>query len=266
MKPYQHAQISAFRYGGAWQDWIGFHSWIDQTKALFAGMQHRMILHSNFGAHLAIRVLGEAIATADGMVSARTSDLFADHQLEDLGRIVPLSEWLRETSTDINSKRRRPPRRLEPVRDSATEGLASLWGGEPSDYAPLVEFFDLPARLAEDYAERAMLITHSSFGIFLSEQLLGITTTLTQPAGAGSDRARVISTRSAAEDLVYARLGLIPSASQLPSLTRLRLWMRGTGVRPALRTRIANERGGRQMLELLDSCNSSDARKAASRA
>lgn len=236
MKPLQHAQISAHRYGGRWQDWIDIHGWIDSSKTLFASMQHRMLLHSDFGAWLAPLVFGEIITAGDA--SARTADLFADHQLEDLGRTYALSEWLREVRPDARPAPRRTPRGLEGVRDSAAAGLAERWGGEAADYAPLVAFFDKPRELAPEHAAAADLVTHSSFGIFLAEQLLGPAMTVRGKGG----RSRLISTRSPAEDLVHARLGWIPTASALPAHTRLRLWMRGAGVRPALRERPARTR------------------------
>lgn len=258
MKPLQHAMISAHRYGGGWTDWIAFHNWIDQSKAVFASMQHRMLLHSDFGAWLARRVLGETVTGPEG-VAVKTSALFDDHQLEDLGRTVPLSEWLRTSDTERTAKRRRPPRELTHVRESPADGLAARWGGAPADYAALVAFFDMPATLAPDYADAAALVTHSSFGIFLAEQLFGNTILL--PAGRPrlDSRERVISTRSPAEDLVHARMGWIPSASHLPVSTRLKNWMRGTGVRAALRERHAGDKCGVRIEELLDSCSAAGA-------
>jgi hypothetical protein len=58
---------------------------------IFPSMQHRMFLHSDFGEWLTLRIHGEAIKAADGTVIP-THDLFRDHQMEDLGRIVPLAD------------------------------------------------------------------------------------------------------------------------------------------------------------------------------
>ena len=96
MKPLQHARITAHRYGGGWQDWIAIHDWIDRSKMIFPSMQHRMLLHSDFGEWLAVRIHGENIRAKDGAVIS-TRELFRDHQVEDLGRVVTLAEWLRET-------------------------------------------------------------------------------------------------------------------------------------------------------------------------
>jgi hypothetical protein len=240
MKPLQHARITAHRYGGKWQDWIAIHDWIDRSKAIFPSMQHRMLLHSDFGGWLAARIHGEAIGSKDGTVIP-TSDLFRDHQVEDLGRVVTLAEWLHEINTDYWTRRRKPPRQLEQIKEEPDKGLAARWGGVPDDYLELIGFFDKPCEFAPDNPDAAALITHNSFGIFLAEELLGTTITLTE-TGDSLRFPQIISTRSAAEDLVYARVGSIPPAGNLAAHTRLKLWMCGTEVRAALKTRRTNER------------------------
>jgi len=240
MKPLQHARISAHRYGGRWQDWISFHDWIDRSKAIFPSMQHRMFLHSDFGEWLMVRVHGESIEAEDGTVIS-TRDLFRDHQVEDLGRVVTLPEWLREIDAGYWMRRRQPPRHLEQVREEPARGLAAKWGGVPDDYIALIDFFDKPGEFAPDNPDAASLITHNSFGIFLAEGLLGTVITLTE-TDESHQIPQIISMRSAAEDLVYARIGSIPPAGNLAAHTRLKLWMCGTEVRAALNARRINER------------------------
>ena len=240
MKPLQHARITAHRYGGRWQDWIAIHDWIDRSKMVFPSMQHRMFLHSDFGEWLTVRIHGEAIKAADGM-AVSTRDLFRDHQVEDLGRIVSLSEWLREVDPEYWKRRRQPPRQLERIREEPAKGLAARWGGTPDDYLALIEFFNKPREFAPDNPDAADLITHNSFGIFLAEELLGTTITLSGKTNSGN-QPQFISTRSAAEDLVYARIGSIPPAGNLAAHTKLKLWMCGTEVRASLKARRTNER------------------------
>ena len=238
MKPLQHARITAYRYGGEWQDWIAIHDWIDRSKAIFPSMQHRIFLHSDFGEWLAVRIHSEKIGAEDGTVIP-TRDLFRDHQVEDLGRVVTLAEWLREIDTEYWKCRRKPPRHLEQIREEPAEGLAARWGGIPGDYLALIAFFDKPCEFAPDNPDAAALITHNSFGIFLAEELLGTAVTLTETEDS-PQLPQIISTRSAAEDLVYARIGSIPPAGNLAAHTRLRFWMCGTEVRAALKARRAN--------------------------
>ena len=239
MKPLQHARITAHRYGGEWQDWIAIHDWIDRSKAIFPSMQHRMFLHSDFGEWLTVRIHGEAIGSKSGAVIS-TRDLFRDHQVEDLGRVVTLAEWLRDIDADYCTRRRKPPRHLEQVKEAPAEGLAARWGGLPNDYLAMIHFFDRPHEFAPDSPDAAAMITHNSFGIFLAEELLGTVIHLTETND--SRFPQIISTRSAAEDLVYARVGSIPPAGNLAAHTRLRLWMCGTDVGAALKTRRTIER------------------------
>jgi hypothetical protein len=240
MKPLQHARITAHRYGGRWQDWIAIHDWIDRSKIIFPSMQHRMFLHSDFGEWLAVRIHGEAISAEDGTLIS-TRGLFHDHQVEDLGRVVSLEEWLGEVNADYWMRRRRPPRQLEQIREEPAEGLAARWGGVPGDYLALIDFFDKPCEFAPENASVAAMITHNSFGIFLAEELLGTINTLTV-TNDSRHLPQTISTRSAAEDIVYARTGSIPPAGHLAAHTRLKLWMCGTEVGAALKSRGRNER------------------------
>ncbi len=240
MKPLQHARITAHRYGGRWQDWIAIHDWIDRSKMIFPSMQHRMFIHSDFGEWLSVRIHGEAIHAEDGTVIS-TRDLFRDHQVEDLGRVVTLAEWLLEADADYWTRRRKPPRWLEQVKEEPAEGLAARWGGLPNDYLALIDFFDNPCEFAPDNPDAAAMITHNSFGIFLSEELLGTTIALTETNDSRC-LPQIISTRSAAEDLVYARIGSIPPAGNLAAHIRLRLWMCGTEVSAALNARGKNVR------------------------
>jgi hypothetical protein len=240
MKPLQHARITAHRYGGEWQDWIAIHDWIDRSKMIFPSMQHRMFLHSDFGEWLTVKIHGDSVRASDGAVVS-TVDLFRDHQVEDLGRVVSLAEWLGEVDREYWGRRRQPPRQLEPIRVDAAAGLAARWGGVPTDYFALIEFFDKPCEFAPESPKAAAMITHNSFGIFLAEELFGTTLLLTH--GNGQRLApSLVSTRAVAEDLVYARIGSIPPARHLAARVRLKLWMRGADVYPALRQRRTNDR------------------------
>ncbi len=161
--------------------------------------------------------------------------------MEDLGRVVTLAEWLHEVDTNYWMRRRKPPRQLEQIREEPAEGLAARWGGVADDYLALIDFFDKSYEFAPENPAAAAMITHNSFGIFLAEELPGTVIPLTE-TNDSRQFPQIISTRSAAEDLVYARIGSIPPAGNLAARTKLRLWMCGTKVRAALKTRRTNER------------------------
>ena len=96
MKPLVHSKNSVKRYGGNIDDYYKIHDWFDQTKAAWADVRHRAVLHSSFGIYIAEQVFGEYITNADGkMVSVR--DIAEDHVAEDFGGKIPsIQEWLEE--------------------------------------------------------------------------------------------------------------------------------------------------------------------------
>ena len=93
MKPYVHAVNSVSRYGGVWQDYEPIHSWFDSTKAAWADVRHRAILHNTFGIFLAEQIFGKVITNSDGKnISVR--DIAEDHVAEDFGGKIPtVEEW-----------------------------------------------------------------------------------------------------------------------------------------------------------------------------
>jgi hypothetical protein len=236
MKPLQHAQISAHRYGGNWQDWYALHDWFDQTKKLFPSMQHRLFLHSDFGGYLARQVFGEQLEIG-GVGTLPTAEVVRDHQIEDLGRVVPLAEWLNELEDSAlcraseQALRYQSPTEQQLVANPLTV-LARRYGGNEDEYQALVTFFDEPGRFAEKDS-RSRWVLHNSLGIYLLEEVFGKVLTLSD--------GRLVSTRSIGEDLVKARLGFIPSAAAVASRVKMRPWMMGAEVREGLRERNSAE-------------------------
>lgn len=93
MKPFLHSRSSVHRFGGIPSDYQAIHDFIDSSKAHFADMRHRAILHSSFGIYITEQVFGINIENSDGkLVSVR--DIAEWHVLEDLGRIPPVSAYL----------------------------------------------------------------------------------------------------------------------------------------------------------------------------
>jgi hypothetical protein len=94
MKPYLHAKNSVKRYGGVVEDYMRIHEWFDSTKAAYADMRHRAILHNTFGIYLCEQLFGSTFVNTDGKtISVR--DVAEDHVAEDTGGKIPtLQEWL----------------------------------------------------------------------------------------------------------------------------------------------------------------------------
>ena len=84
------------RYGGTPEDYIAIHDWFDSTKAAFADVRHRAVLHSTFGIYLAEQLFGHNITNSEGKeVSVR--GIAEDHVAEDFGGKIPtIQEWLSE--------------------------------------------------------------------------------------------------------------------------------------------------------------------------
>ena len=80
---------------------------------------------------------------------------------------------------------------------------ARRWGGEPSDYQPIHDWFDETKAHVPDFRHRAL--RHHSEGIFLCEQIFG--TTLKISTG------KEIPVRWVGEQHVTEDLGRIPTAA-----------------------------------------------------
>ncbi len=93
MKPYIHALSSAKKWGGQPENYLDIHNWFDQTKAHFATVAHRCLLHSSWGVFLCEQVFGTNITNSDGrLVSVR--DIGEQHVIEDLKCIPTVSDYL----------------------------------------------------------------------------------------------------------------------------------------------------------------------------
>ena len=95
MKPFIHAKNSVRRYGGQIEDYLPIHDFFDSTKAAWADVRHRAVLHSSFGIYLVEKVFGATITNSDGkVVSVR--DIGEDHVVEDCGCIPTIEKWLKD--------------------------------------------------------------------------------------------------------------------------------------------------------------------------
>jgi hypothetical protein len=227
MKPLAHARLCAARRGGTWGDTIALQTWLDSSKATFAGVQHRALLHHDLGAEIAQRIFG-TLPVNGTLTPAR--DLITDHVTEDLGSLVSVTRWL-----DAIDLRAMQTRRVEPhrrsvlaLRTDALRAAATRWGGTPSLYAPIVDLLDLPSTMSNGHP-RARSLFHNSFGPFLIEQVLG--------AAIAIDDKRVVPTRTVVEDLILARVGWIPPASFILGCIPMLPWMAGADSTAAIAAR-----------------------------
>lgn len=93
--PLKHAEISAKKFGGKPDDYIGIHNWFDESKAHIADFRHRALRHHSAGIFLAEKIFGLAIINSDGkQVPVRY--IAEQHVTDDLGRIPTVQDWIRE--------------------------------------------------------------------------------------------------------------------------------------------------------------------------
>ena len=93
MKPLVHARLSAEKYGGAPEDYLPIHDFMDSSKACMPDIRHRAILHSSFGCFIVERVFGHTITNSEGK-TVHTRDVAEDHVKEDCGFIPTMERWL----------------------------------------------------------------------------------------------------------------------------------------------------------------------------
>ena len=104
-----------------------------------------------------------------------------------------------------------------------SESSARKFGGEPEDYLPIHQWFDASKRSFSDNRHRAL--RHHAEGIFLCEQIFGVT--MTNSVG------KKIPVRFIGEQHVQEDLGWIPSAADWLKEIRPKSWM---GPRSKLQT------------------------------
>lgn len=93
MKPFLHSRSSVHKWGGEVEDYQPIHDFLDETKAHFADMRHRAMLHNSWGIYLCERIFGINITNSIGkLVSVR--DIAERHIIEDLGRIPSIGDYL----------------------------------------------------------------------------------------------------------------------------------------------------------------------------
>lgn len=93
MKPYLHAKISAKKFGGAPEDYMDIHNFIDSSKACMPDIRHRAILHSAFGCYLVEQMYGATRVNSEGREYS-PRDVAEAHIIEDLGFIPTVEKYL----------------------------------------------------------------------------------------------------------------------------------------------------------------------------
>ena len=91
-----HSESSARRFGGAPEDYVAIHKFLDQSKLYIADWRHRALLHNTFGVALAEQFFGDLYRRPSDGQSVATRTVAEVHILEDMQAILTPGEFLRE--------------------------------------------------------------------------------------------------------------------------------------------------------------------------
>jgi hypothetical protein len=106
-----------------------------------------------------------------------------------------------------------------------SESSVKRWGGTIENYLHIHDWFDQTKAHFPTNAHRAIL--HSSFGIFLAEQVFGHCIT--------NSEGRNVSVRDIGEQHIYEDLGFIPTVVDYLMYLDYQPWMHGEGLPPSAR-------------------------------
>jgi hypothetical protein len=93
LKPYLHSKVSVGKWGGAPEDYLSIHDFIDSSKAFVPDMRHRIFLHSSWGVFLCERIFGTFITNQDGK-KVQVRDVAEQHIIDDMGCIPTPQDYL----------------------------------------------------------------------------------------------------------------------------------------------------------------------------
>lgn len=112
-KPITHAELSAKRFGGKFEDYLPIHDFMDSSKSVFCDNRHRALTHNSwFLSNVIERVFGHVIVNSAGK-KVSTREIAEWHVYEDFGmKYIPAaSDYLQliEPTSWINNGKGDPP-------------------------------------------------------------------------------------------------------------------------------------------------------------
>jgi hypothetical protein len=94
MTPLKHAESTARKWGGHWQDYIAIHDWFDETKVHTGDWTHRALRHHSAGVQWAVEKFGHAVVNSCNQTIA-VKLIAEQHLMEDCGFIPTPKDWLK---------------------------------------------------------------------------------------------------------------------------------------------------------------------------
>ncbi len=149
MDYWEHARLSVQKFGGQVHDYLAIHRFIDSGKLFRHHLKHRLLLHNQYGAELAIELFDDHLENADGRI-VLVRDVVHAHCREDLdGRVPSLNDWLDGVT----------------IPGFAVDDLPDVPDREIRD------FLRWPYRRSG--LDASLAITYSDFGVYLVERFFG---------------------------------------------------------------------------------------------
>lgn len=214
MKAWQHARASAHELGTDWQADLPVHEFLDQTKACYAHITHRFLLHNT---DLASELLSIVFPKAP------TAEILRIHLRDDLKTYPTLSEWLAVLRPSlIRSNRRGGKLQGKSPEEQAAVIGNSLTLADATLVQQVAALLDAPRRLAPAAdPEITRFVMRHSLAPFIAERCLGLGHDLPTQAGG----SRFVGVRDIAEMLIIGEIGGIPSYADVARAVDVRPWM-----------------------------------------
>ncbi len=211
-KPIFHAINSAKKFGGKPEDYQKIHCKMDSSKAHYPKMAHRLVFHSDFGHKLVQEFVGTEITNSEEEIVS-VQNIADQHTFEDLGFIPTLEDYSKEFGPEHPLFSCKFSGDIAHAIEMHSEQDAHRWGGSSAEYSHIHEKMYSPG---QTIAGRA--IFHSSFGIYLIEELYGVFFK--------NSNGRIVAVRDIAEQHVLQVMRSIPTlAAWLDPINKP--WMAG---------------------------------------
>jgi hypothetical protein len=92
-KPLIHAQNSAKKFGGEWQDYMDIHEFLDSSKSVIGNSKHRALTHNSWFISVVIpRVFGETFSRKSDGKTVSSRDIAEEHVSEDYHGYIPSAQ------------------------------------------------------------------------------------------------------------------------------------------------------------------------------
>lgn len=107
MDAWYHSKSSARKWGGAPEDYLAIHQFIDSSKNVIGDIRHRSVYHHTLGVVVCQRIFGVVIDVGRRQVPVK--QIAERHIVEDLGWLPTPADYLKEmpVQTWMSGSRRR---------------------------------------------------------------------------------------------------------------------------------------------------------------